>query len=104
MRPDQAVRDSHSGGHKWLELPLFLLTVQEEPVHDLVLLLRGYEVLDDQVPGSRNEVEMGNWGGRDHRGHAKVGARSQEVSQEGTEDTEKPDSWRSEDPYSNHRT
>lgn len=54
------MRDSHSSWHEWLELPLLLLTVQEKPVHDLVLLLRGDEVLNNQVPGSRNDVEMGD--------------------------------------------
>lgn len=58
--------DSQSGWHEWLELPLLLLTVQEKAVHDLVLLLGGDEVLDDKVPGSRNEAEMGHWGVRDH--------------------------------------
>lgn len=45
--PDDWVRDSHSGWHEWLELPLLLLTVQEKPVHDLVLLLRGDEVFNN---------------------------------------------------------
>lgn len=35
---------------------------------------------------------MGNWGVRDHTGHAKVEARSKEA--EGTEKMEKPESWR----------
>lgn len=61
--PDNRVRDSRSAGHKGLELPLLLLTVQEKPVHDLVLLLWGDEVLDDEVPGSRDEVERGVGGG-----------------------------------------
>lgn len=59
LDPDNGGRDSHSSWHQWLELPLLLLTVQEEPVHDLVLLLRGDEVLNDEVPGGRNETEMG---------------------------------------------
>lgn len=62
--PDNRVRDSRSAGHKGLELPLLLLTVQEKPVHDLVLLLWGDEVLDDEVPGSRDEVERGVGGVR----------------------------------------
>lgn len=62
------MRDSHSSWHERLELPLLLLTVQEKPVHDLVLLLRGDEVLNNQVPGSRNDIEMGDWGVRNHTG------------------------------------
>lgn len=43
-------RDVPSGGHQRLELPLVLLTVKVQAVHDLVLLFRWDEVLDDQVP------------------------------------------------------
>lgn len=43
-------RDVPSGGHQRLELPLVLLTVEVQAVHDLVLLFWWDEVLDDQVP------------------------------------------------------
>jgi len=42
--------DVPSGGHQRLELPLVLLTVEVQAVHDLVLLFWWDEVLDDQVP------------------------------------------------------
>lgn len=45
--PGDWLWNSHSGWHERLELPLLLLTVQEKPVHDLVLLLRGDEVLNN---------------------------------------------------------
>lgn len=50
-------RNSHSGWDQGLEPPLLLLVVQEEPVHDLVLLLWGDEVLDDQIPGDGEKVQ-----------------------------------------------
>lgn len=43
-------RDIPSSGHEWLELPLVLITIKVQAVHDLVFLFWWDEVLDDQVP------------------------------------------------------
>ena len=41
-----------------LRLPVLILVIQVRPVDDLVLLLRGDEVLDDQVPERQTNINQ----------------------------------------------
>lgn len=54
--------DVPSGGHQRLELPLVLLAIEVQAVHDLVLLFWWDEVLDDQVPERVTGREPGGAG------------------------------------------
>lgn len=65
--------DVPSGGHQRLELPLVLLTVEVQAVHDLVLLFWWDEVLDDQVPERVSGQERDRAGARGWEGTGEEG-------------------------------
>lgn len=65
--------DVPSGGHQRLELPLVLLTVEVQAVHDLVLLFWWDEVLDDQVPERVTDQERDGAGARGWEGAGEEG-------------------------------